>query len=169
MDETTAHIHTELLVIQLRNGNVESFRHLVEMWEKRLFYYVRRIVWRDEDAWDILQETWVKVHAKIRNLSDPSAFPAWIYRIARHAAISHLRKKQRRELLEEDYSQQEIHEEMNSCHFSEDEAARIHWGLDQLPLPQREALTLFFLESFSLSEIASITGISVGTIKSRLH
>ena len=41
--------------------------------------------------------------------------------------------------------------------------------LDQLPLPQRSVLLLYFVEDFSLEEIAGITGAAVGTVKSRLH
>ena len=169
MDRRLERAHTELLILRLRQGETEAFGTLIEMWEKRLFYFVRRIVGREEDAWDVLQETWLKVHGKIRQLRDPSAFPAWVYRIARHRAISHLRRTQRCELLLEDVPPQEIREGTEPCRFSEDDAERIHWGLDQLPLPQREALTLFFLEGFSLSEIADITRVSTGTIKSRLH
>ena len=162
--------HSELLVIRIRRGETQAFSDLVEMWEKRLFYFVRRLVWHEEDAWDVLQETWMKVHARIGQLRDPSAFPAWIFRIARHTAVSHLRKMQRCELLREDDSQQEIPDGPTDRHgFSEAEAERVHWGLDQLPLPQREALTLFFLEDFSLDEIAHVTRVSAGTIKSRLH
>ena len=53
--------------------------------------------------------------------------------------------------------------------FAPDDAEAIHRALDQLPLPQREALTLYFLEEFSLNDISAITGAAVGTIKSRLH
>ena len=169
MDERLAPARTELLIIRLRRGEAGAFSELVEMWEKRLFYFVRRIVRREEEAWDVVQETWAKVHAGVPGLKNPSAFPAWMYRIARHTAISHLRKSQRCELLEEDDLRQEVLEATDSGGFSVDEAELIHWGLDQLPLPQREALTLFFLEGFSLSEIAGIARVSTGTIKSRLY
>ena len=45
----------------------------------------------------------------------------------------------------------------------------MHYGLGKLPLEQREILTLFFLEEFSLSEIAGILRLPEGTVKSRLH
>lgn len=160
---------TELLIIRLRRGESEAFPELVGIWEKRLFYFIRRLVGQEEDTWDVLQETWIKAHANLRRLREPGAFPAWIYRIARHTAFSHLRREQRFELLREDNPQQGMFENGAACGFSEDQAERIHWGLDRLPLPQREALTLFFLEGFSLNEIADVARVSTGTVKSRLH
>ena len=50
-----------------------------------------------------------------------------------------------------------------------DDAEAVHRGLDRLPLAQREALTLFFLEDLSLEEMAGLMGVAVGTVKSRLH
>jgi len=48
-------------------------------------------------------------------------------------------------------------------------AEPLHHGLVQLPVPQREVLTLFFLEDFAIDEIAQILDIPSGTVKSRLH
>ncbi len=169
MGEGPAQAQTELLITKLRRGEAGAFGDLVEIWERRLFYYVRRIVRQEEDAWDVVQETWMKAHTGLPRLREASAFPAWIYRIARHAAISHLRKEQRYELLEEEDSRQETMETIDPAPFTVDEAELVHWGLDQLPLPQRDALTLFFLEGFSVNEIADITRVSEGTVKSRLH
>jgi RNA polymerase sigma-70 factor (ECF subfamily) len=169
MEDHLSRAQTELLIIRIRRGETDAFGDLVEMWEKRLFYFIRRIVTQEEGAWDVLQETWIKVHANIRRLRNPSAFSAWVYRIARRAAVSHLRGEQRYELLQEDNPQQEILHSTELVSFSEDQAELIHWGLGQLPLPQREALTLFFLEGFSVGEIADVTGVSAGTVKSRLH
>jgi RNA polymerase sigma-70 factor (ECF subfamily) len=50
-----------------------------------------------------------------------------------------------------------------------DNAEQVHHALHQLPLPQREALTLYFLHDLSLEEIATVLDVPVGTVKSRLH
>ena len=168
MDGRLASAQMELIVLRVRKNDAEAFEELVEAWEKRLFYFVRRMVRQEDDAWDVLQETWVKIHAGIRHLRDPSAFPAWAYKITRNTVISHLRKSKHCEVFDEDDPPQEVLDASDSYTFSADEAELIHWGLDQLPLLQREALTLFFLEGFSLNEIADVTHVSPGTVKSRL-
>jgi len=169
MKDNLSRAQTHLLIIRLRRGEMNAFPELVGLWEKRLFYFIRRIVRCEEDAWDVLQETWMKVHTNIGRLRDPAAFSSWIYSIARHTAVSHLLGEQRRELLREENPCREIPRGTERYGFSEDQAELIHWGLDQLPLPQREALTLFFLEGFSVDEISNVTRVSVGTVKSRLH
>lgn len=139
------------------------------MWEKPLYYYIRRLVTTEEDAWDALQETWIRIVHGIGRLRDPNSFPCWIYRIARNATSNFTRDNQRGEPLSDRELDLAATEAGEDQRFSPAEAEAIHWGLQQLPTAQREVLTLFFLEEFSLSEIGSITGISTGTVKSRLH
>ena len=50
-------IYYELLVLRCRQGQKLAFEELIEMWEKRLFYYIRKLVDDEHDAWQILQET----------------------------------------------------------------------------------------------------------------
>jgi RNA polymerase sigma-70 factor (ECF subfamily) len=169
MDSRRERVQTALLIIRIRRGDDLAFGQLVAMWEKRLFYFISRIVTSEQDAWDVSQETWMKVHRALGTLKDPATFPTWAYQIARHTAISLLRKRTRHELFEEDDPPHNLQVESDPNGFDAEDAQRIHRGLDQLALPQREAMTLFFLEGFSLNEIAQVTGVSTGTIKSRLH
>ena len=53
--------HLELLVLRCQRGRKEALAELVQTWEKRLFYYIRRLVDDEQEAWQVLQETWVKV------------------------------------------------------------------------------------------------------------
>lgn len=84
-------IYHELLVLRCRRGQKSAFEELLRMCEKRLFYYIRRIVDDENDACQILQETWVMVLRGIRKLRDPRKLPVWLYRTARNTAITHLR------------------------------------------------------------------------------
>ena len=54
-------IYYELLVLRCQRGQRDALEELVRNWEKRLFYYVRRLVGDEQTAWQVLQETWVKV------------------------------------------------------------------------------------------------------------
>ncbi len=93
-------IHDQWLVLRCRNGDVEAFEELVARFERRLFYYVMRMVRDEASAWDILQEVWVTVLRKLKRLRDPGAFHVWLYRIAHDRAASRVRGEVRREEVE---------------------------------------------------------------------
>jgi len=70
-------IYYELLVLQCRRDQKDALEELVGSWERRLFYYIRRLVEDEQDAWQVLQETWVRVLQGIRKLREPRKLPAW--------------------------------------------------------------------------------------------
>lgn len=73
----------ELLALRCKRGEREAFEELVRQWEQRLLYYVRRLVATEEDAWDVLQETWIRVYKGIPSLQSPEHLATWLYRVAR--------------------------------------------------------------------------------------
>jgi len=162
-------IRSQLLVLRYRRGDDEALRELVALWEKPLFYYVRRLVKSEEDAWDVLQEAWIRVIRGIGMLRNPESIPSWLYRIARNAAFNYTRDNPKLVPLSDEETNLAGIESSEDQGFSAGDAEAIHWGLQQLPPAQGEVLTLFFLEEFSLKEISSITGVSIGTVKSRLY
>jgi RNA polymerase sigma-70 factor, ECF subfamily len=160
-------LECELLVLQCQQGSAAAFESIVRMWERSLFYYLRRLVSSEEDAWDLLQETWLKTFRSIRTLRDPRALPSFLYATARNTAISRLRNG---ELSRDPPGCLEETVEAAGDEVSLfDNAEQVHHALDRLPLPHREVLTLFFLEDLSHDEIAALLAIPVGTVKSRLH
>lgn len=160
-------IESALLVVRWKRGDRAAFDGLVKVWERSLFYYLRRLVPSEADAVELLQETWLKVLRSLGGLRDPRAFPAFLYRTARNAAIARLRRPEFFELTAE--SEQICDDRRSDPIDGFYDAEQIHHALGQLPLLHREALTLFFLQELSLDEMAVLLGVPVGTVKSRLH
>jgi RNA polymerase sigma-70 factor (ECF subfamily) len=154
-------------VVRYQRGDRGAFEGILRLWEPSLFYYLRRLAPSEADAWELLQETWLKLFRSLGSLRDPQALPAFLYTTARNTALSRLRK---RELQDSDSYTDEAHDEAAGNGISAfDNAEEVHHALDQLPLLQREALTLYFLEDLSLDEMAQALDVPVGTVKSRLH
>jgi Sigma-70 region 2 len=86
-------IRHELLVLRCQREEDEAFAELVRHWERRLYYFIRRLVLREDDAEDVLQKTWMNVLRQIHRLNDPGAFRVWLFRIAGSTAISHGRRE----------------------------------------------------------------------------
>jgi RNA polymerase sigma-70 factor (ECF subfamily) len=161
-------IYQELLVLRCQRGDRVALAELVNTWERPLFYFIRRLVNEEHDAWDVLQQTWLKVMRGISTLKEPRNLAPWLYRIARNNAINlgHLRAAQRDN--QEDYPvASQALEDVGRRNF--EDAEQIHHGLLQLGLTHREVLTLFFLEDMTTDEIAHVLDIPDGTVKSRLH
>jgi len=161
-------IYYELLVLRCRRRDKGAMEELIHHWERRLFYYIRRLLDSEEDTWDVLQETWLKIIGSIGDLREPRSLPMWLYRIARNTAMSRLRGRYAdRALLDDSEDISEVDQTTDT--FSFEDAEMVHYGLSQLSLPHREVLTLFFLQDLSIDEIAELLGVAPGTIKSRLH
>jgi RNA polymerase sigma-70 factor (ECF subfamily) len=160
-------LETELLVTRHQRNDPAAFPALVELWERPLFYYLRRLVDGEQDAWDLVQETWLKTVRALPGLRDPRAFPAFLYTTARRSALT------RRRGLDHQANDPPVDDppapDTNDPVARFDNVEQVHRALGQLPLPQREALTLFFLQDLSIEEMSQVLGVPEGTVKSRLH
>ena len=150
--------------MQCQRGDRQAFAGIVQMWERPLFYYLRRLTPSEAETWDLLQETWLRVFRSIRTIRDPRTLPAFLYTTARNVAISRLRIR-----VDENQPMSADNGAHDCAFIAFDDAEQVHHALDQLPLPQREAVTLYFLQDLSLDEIARVLDVPVGTVKSRLH
>ena len=167
----TAHadaVRSALLLLRHRAGERTAFAELVGLWERPLLYYLRRLLPAEEDAWDALQETWVRAVREQHRLRDERAFPAWLYTIARRVASRARLRAHPGEPLPGDEEPGALPAADPAPDLSGFDALDIHRALAALSLAHREALTLHFLEGFSVTEIGAITGAADGTVKSRL-
>ena len=167
MDTAKHIVESRLLALRYQRGDAAALERLVALWQRPLFFFIRRMTATEADAWDVLQEVWVRVLRHLGKLRDVQCVVPWLYKVARNAAMSHRSHLPREEALTEETADA-VADDANGVCFPADEAEAIRVALDKLPLPQREVLSLFFLEEFSLMEIAAIVEAPEGTVKSRL-
>ena len=87
----------ENLIAQLRSNAVEAFDLLIEQYGDRLYWHIRRIVVQNEEAEDVLQETFTQAYLSISRFrgETESSLTAWLYRIATTLSINVLRRRKR--------------------------------------------------------------------------
>ena len=156
-----------VLVLLAQQGDGEAFRTLVELYDRRLLYFIRRILDDTEEAFDVLQEVWLSVFRNLRKLQSPPAFRVWLYRIAHDQAVSALRRSRRAIPLEALPKG-----ELPDVHLPDsifEAADLVHTALRSLSLDHRRVLTLRLLEGMSVEDVAVVLECSTGTAKSRLH
>jgi RNA polymerase sigma-70 factor (ECF subfamily) len=161
-------IYVELLALRCRRGERSALEELIRTWERPLFYFIRRLVRTEADAWDVLQMTWVKALRGLASLKEPRNLVPWLYRIARNTAIDHGHLQASYHALLENYDDVAAAGD-DPGGFDADDVEQLHRALDRLSLPHREVLTLFFLEDLSIDQVAEALDVPPGTVKSRLH
>lgn len=160
-------LYESLLVLRCQTGDPLAFEELVLLYQPRLRYFLRGMLREGGDVDDLLQETWLDVYRGIARLSEPAAFAAWLYRIARNRAFRVLRK--RREPPRSLGGIDPPTKEDEDTHWSAEDAEYLHAALDTLAPEHREVLLLRFIEEMRYEDIARITDCPVGTVRSRLH
>ncbi|MFP4054591.1 MAG: RNA polymerase sigma factor [Phycisphaerae bacterium] len=165
MADPTRDILDRYLVLRAQDGDERALGELITRWQPRLYRYACRLTCDSDGAWDVLQEAWVSAIRGLRRLDDAGRFRPWIYRIVtcRCADWIHRRRRQRGQPPLDDAP-------APSSAANGDELTR-HVGelLAMLSAGQRAVLTLYYLDDFSVGEIAEIARVPAGTVKSRLH
>ena len=165
-----SHHQDEATIIRAAQaGSVEAFNRLVEIYDRRLLYFVRKLMGDEQGAFDVLQFVWLSVHRRLLLLRSPDAFRPWVYRIAHDCAVTELRKRGKRLEVSIDSQPEAELEDSPSDTFVFDQIELVHRGLTELSFEHCRVLTLKFLEDMSIEQIAEIIGTQIGTVKSRLH
>jgi RNA polymerase sigma-70 factor (ECF subfamily) len=166
MSDATDRLYERVLVLRSQARDDAAFEEIVARYTPRLRYYLRKMLGNPQGAEDALQDVWLDAFRGITRLADPSAFPAWIYRLARDRAFRELRRRRTHYALEEF----DIVDDAGEGEpFAAEYAGRVHDALDALIPEHREVLVLRFLEGMTYEDIARVVGCHLGTVRSRIH
>jgi len=169
------------LVAELRAGSEEAFTYLLGVYQNPVFNLITRILENPAEAADVLQDVFIKVFKGIRQFHGESSLKTWIYKIAIHEASNHRRGWRRRHWHEpmsiDDtgvdvaLSAAEARAGSETPYRLLEQAERqelLRRALASLAQPYRTVLVLREMEGLSYDEIAQVTGMAEGTVKSRL-
>lgn len=144
----------------------EEFSEVVLRWLAQVTAFARRLAASEADADDLVQITYEQAFRSWRALRDPGASRAWLFRIARNAAVDRFRRESARpEIVLLD---SEAYEIAAPPSFDPIESLDLEAALSRLPADQSEAIVLSDLWGFTYEEIAKICGCATGTVRSRI-
>jgi RNA polymerase sigma-70 factor (ECF subfamily) len=175
MDRAAENARDQALVRAALDGELEAFNQLVVLYQDYLFSMTVRVV-RDPDiSEEAVQEAFFSAYRSLERFSGPS-FRAWLTRIAINAARDMLRKRKRRPsepypAWEDDSWQPPAPEAEGpeQVSLAQQQRAAIAHCMEGISDDQRAAIVLFDVQGYGYPEIAAITNVSVGTVKSRIH
>lgn len=170
MSRTHEDIQDELLVLYCQEGDAAALASLIERWQPRLTRLAWRLTADREAAHDLVQDAWISIVRGIHRLNDPASFRAWAYRIMRNKCADWIRRRIVRRDAAQEIRETAVSARGNETHEGESEdALELRRALSHMPDEQRATLSLHYLDGMSLAEIATVFGVPLGTVKSRLH
>jgi RNA polymerase sigma-70 factor, ECF subfamily len=182
MNEEESHLADSLeheWLRQAQQGERDAFEHLQALLEPAIRRFVRRLIGSGWVEDDVVQDTFIALYKNLARIDPVENLRPYVFRIARNRCYDELRQQKRFDVVSLD-------DEATALWVSFTEAADngpppdelTHWlllnlevqeAMERLPEMQRETLILYSEHDLSYSEIADITGTSVGTVKSRLY
>ena len=174
-------LYEKQLIERVLSGSNEAFTELIKKYERLVFHIVFRLIPIKSDFEDLGQDVFIKVYSKLNTFKGDAKLSTWIARIAYNTCLNYLEKKKIQLLddtiihsSDEDDESSLIDTFENNSPLPDDilerdiSSAIIHEEIFKLPVKYRAIITLYHLESMSYKEIAEITRMPEGSVKSYL-
>ena len=169
----------EEVVASAKEGGVEAFKTLYEVYGRRILNYVYRLTGSREEAEDLTQDTFILAHANLPSLKQNAKFQSWLFRIAQNSVYQKYRGN--RPLIssidQEEFS--ETHSEALQSNFpqtspegrilSKELHRQIEAAINELPDKYQQVFVLSAIHKLSYKEISDIVGRSLAAVKSDIH
>jgi len=165
---------SELELLELiRNprSRERGFRLLVEMYQKRVYGIIRKMLIFHEDADDVTQNTFIKAFRNLENFQGNSSLFTWLYRIATNESLNFLEKKKRRFFfpIEDHVEAMSGYLDQSGLITGDEIEIRLQKALLKLPDKQRLVFNMRYFDDLSYEQISQITQTSVGALKASYH
>jgi RNA polymerase sigma-70 factor (ECF subfamily) len=162
------------LTVRHRYGDEEAFEEIYRRFSQMVFNLALRMTGDPDEAADLSQETFLRIHRHLGGFKGRSSLKTWIYRVTVNCCRSRLRRTGRRKRMAVLADPETLARHPDSRRGPEEEAlARddeevLAAALTHLPAVFREAVLLRDIEGLSYEEIAAVLGVRIGTVRSRI-
>ena len=160
-----------LLLISVSKTRDKGYEMLISDYQKPLYFFIRRMLLNHEDTNVVLQDTFVRVFKGIDKFRGESKLGTWMHSIAYREALGHIERSKR--ILKGDWDGliiENVKQLEEDAHYTGDDMQRrLQAMVAALPEKQRAVFIMKYYEEKKYTEIAEITGTSVGALKASFH
>lgn len=161
------------LIAELKNEKTRelAFQSLVQQYQERLYWHIRKIVINHDDTDDILQNTFVKIWRGIEKFREESGLYTWLYRIATNESLTFINSNKRRSLIPMNDTSEYLMQNMESdVYFDGDDIQKqLQQAILKLPEKQRIVFNLRYFEEMKYDDMSKVLDTSVGALKASYH
>ena len=149
----------------------EAFNLLLNKYQQKIYWHIRRMVIDHDDADDLSQDVFIKVWKNLAGFRNDSQLYTWMYRIASNECITFLnKKKQRNNVSIEDEAYNLADTLADSSYFNGDAAQKkLQNAIITLPEKQRLVFNMKYYDDMKYEEMSDVLGTSVGALKASFH
>lgn len=153
------------------NTRNEAFKLLLNKYQQKIYWHIRRMVIDHDDADDVTQDVFIKVWKNLENFRNDSQLYTWIYRIATNECLTFLNKKKQKNNIPLDDVLYDLSDSLTeSSYFNGDQAQKkLQQAILTLPEKQRIVFNLKYFEEMKYEEMAEVLETSVGALKASYH
>lgn len=160
------------IIEHIKNGTESNraFRVLIERYQERLYWHIRRIVVNHDDTDDVLQNVFIKTWKGLPNFREDANLYTWLYRIATNESITFINKKKKENNI--DIENESYHLKASESDYlmgSDEIQLKLENALLTLPEKQRTVFHMKYYEEMKYEQISEIVGTSVGALKASYH
>ncbi len=148
-----------------------AFNLLVNQFQQRLYWHIRRILLDHDDTNDVIQNVFIKVWKNFENFRQDSQLYTWLYRIATNESLTFLKQKKRRAFVSFSDVEYEMADSLNNDPlFTGDKIQlKLQQAILKLPPQQRIVFNMKYFDAMKYEEISEILGVTVGALKATYH
>lgn len=159
-----------LLLEAFRNDNRDGFKGIVLQFQERLYWQIRRYTKNHQDTEDVLQLVFIKAWKGLPNFREEANLYTWLYRIAYNETHTFLARESKRQMTDLDPPLFENKLAIEGKEYGPEEIEEILMrALETLPEKQLLVFNLKYFDDLKFTEIAELTGTSIGALKASYH
>jgi len=149
----------------------KAFKKLLDLYQERLYWHIRKLVITHENADDVLQNTFLRIYKSLPNFQQKSSLHTWMYRIAYNESLRFLEEnKKKHHLSLDDVGRKYLNNLVDDTFFEGDEIQlKLQRILSELPEKERQIFQMKYYDDLKFREMEEILGIKEGTLKSSYY